>query len=122
MWISVLSLLAYASNWLSLQSTKRYPSQKAPLRNPTFAINDEKMNDFSDEENFQLSSMNSSFNLSSRTGNTEDDDNNNASNITPTLNNSIPRVTPEIKIANSTPLNHHANGFTLRKFKRDLLR
>lgn len=52
-----------------------------------------------------------------------DDDNNNETNITPTLNNSIPRITPEIMIANSTPLNHfhHSNGLSSRKgFRRDL--
>lgn len=46
-----------------------------------------------------------------------DDDNNNDSNITPTLNNSIPRITPELLIVNSTPLNHmhHQNGLSSRK-------
>jgi hypothetical protein len=48
-----------------------------------------------------------------------DDDNN---NVTPTLNNSIPRVTPELKIVNSTPLNHynHQDGLSSRKYRRDL--
>lgn len=51
-----------------------------------------------------------------------DDDNNNESNVTPTLNNSIPRITPELKIANSTPLNHfnHQEGLSSRKYRRDL--
>lgn len=51
-----------------------------------------------------------------------DDDNNNTSYVTPTLNNSVPRVTPELKIANSTPLNHFNNhdGLSSRKFRRDL--
>lgn len=51
-----------------------------------------------------------------------DDDNNNESNVTPTLNNSIPRVTPELKIVNSTPLNHynHQDGLSSRKYRRDL--
>ncbi|CRK92485.1 CLUMA_CG006049, isoform A [Clunio marinus] len=51
-----------------------------------------------------------------------DDDNNNESNVTPTLNNSVPRVTPEIKIVNSTPLNHynHQDGLSSRKARRDL--
>lgn len=52
-----------------------------------------------------------------------DDDNNNDSNTTtPTLNNQVPRITPEIKIVNSTPLNHfnHQNGLSNRKFRRDL--
>jgi hypothetical protein len=51
-----------------------------------------------------------------------DDDNNNESNVTPTLNNSIPRVTPELKIVNSTPLNHYNNqdGLSSRKYRRDL--
>lgn len=52
-----------------------------------------------------------------------DDDNNNESSITPTLNNSIPRVTPELKIINSTPLNHFNHqheGLSSRKYRRDL--
>lgn len=53
-----------------------------------------------------------------------DDDNNNddSNNTTPTMNNQIPRITPEIKIVNSTPLNHfnHQNGLSNRKFRRDL--
>lgn len=51
-----------------------------------------------------------------------DSDNNNESNVTPTLNNSVPRITPEIKIVNSTPLNHynHQDGLSNRKFRRDL--
>lgn len=51
-----------------------------------------------------------------------DDDNNNESNVTPTLNNSIPRVTPELKIVNSTPLNHYnqQDGLSNRKYRRDL--
>lgn len=51
-----------------------------------------------------------------------DDDNNNESNVTPTLNNSIPRVTPDLKIVNSTPLNHynHQEGLSSRKYRRDL--
>lgn len=52
-----------------------------------------------------------------------DDDNNNDSNITPTLNNSIPRITPELLIVNSTPLNrfHHHSALSNRKgFRRDL--
>lgn len=49
-----------------------------------------------------------------------DDDNNNESNVTPILNNSIPRITPEL--VNSTPLNHynHQDGLSSRKFRRDL--
>lgn len=51
-----------------------------------------------------------------------DEDNNNKSNVTPTLNNSIPRVTPEVKIVNSTPLNHynHQDSLSNRKYRRDL--
>lgn len=52
-----------------------------------------------------------------------DDDNNNESSVTPTLNNSIPRVTPELKIINSTPLNHFNHqheGLSSRKYRRDL--
>jgi hypothetical protein len=53
-----------------------------------------------------------------------DDDNNNESNVTPTLNNSIPRVTPDLKIVNSTPLNHYnhnsQDGLSSRKYRRDL--
>lgn len=54
-----------------------------------------------------------------------DDDNNNESNVTPTLNNSIPRITPELKIINSTPLNHFNHqheGLSSRKYRRDLTR
>lgn len=54
----------------------------------------------------------------------DDDNNNDSNNTTPTLNHHhIPRVfTPEIKIVNSTPLNHfnHQNGLSNRKFRRDL--
>ncbi|KAL7034499.1 hypothetical protein ACKWTF_007991 [Chironomus riparius] len=52
-----------------------------------------------------------------------DDDNNNESSVTPTLNNSIPRITPELKIINSTPLNHFNHqheGLSSRKYRRDL--
>lgn len=122
MWLLILRVLACATNWLSLEPKTRNPLLRAPLKRPTITLNEEKLYDSSDDENFQLSSMNSSINVSNRTGHTEEDDNNNASNITPTLNNSIPRITPETKIANSTPLNHHVNGFSLRKFKRDLSR
>lgn len=68
-------------------------------------------------------SFKTSLNLSrtSKISNT-DDDNNNESNVTPTLNNSIPRITPEIHIAaNSTPLNHfnQQDGLSSRKYRRD---
>ena len=119
----VLGFLAFVSGFLSLETTKKCSTKSQPtIKKPTFAINDEKVDDFSDDENFQLSSINSSINISNRSRNVDEDDNNNESNVTPTLNSSIPRVTPEAKIANSTPLNHYANGFTLRKFKRDLSR
>lgn len=51
-----------------------------------------------------------------------DDDNNNTSYVTPTLNNSVPRITPEIKIANSTPLNHFTDhdGLSSRRYRRDV--
>lgn len=53
-----------------------------------------------------------------------DDDNNNDSSITPTLNASIPRITPEfLQFTNSTPLNHYnssGDGQSNRKFRRDL--
>lgn len=55
-----------------------------------------------------------------------DDDNNNDSSITPTLNNSIPRITPEFQqFTNSTPLNHYNtsnDGQANRKFRRDITR
>lgn len=51
-----------------------------------------------------------------------DDDNNNESNVTPTLNNSIPRLDPELKFVNSTPLNHynHQDELFNRKLRRNL--
>lgn len=72
------------------------------------------------EPDFKSSSVNSSR---VEKMSTADDDNNNESNVTPTLNNSIPRVTPEIKIINSTPLNHYNHqydGMSSRKYRRDL--
>ena len=72
------------------------------------------------DENSDDDSFRTSLNVSrvSKTSQV-DDDNNNDSSVTPTLNNSIPRVT----IFNSTPLNHfnHQNGVSSRKgFRRDL--
>lgn len=49
-----------------------------------------------------------------------DDDNNNENSITPTLNASIPRITPDHYFTNSTPLNHFSNSN--RKYRKDLTR
>lgn len=69
-----------------------------------------------DEISFRTSLNSSRLSKISRTS--VDDDNNNE-NVTPTLNNSIPRVTPDVKIIISTPLNHH-EGLSHRKYRRDL--
>ncbi|KAG5682301.1 hypothetical protein PVAND_011661 [Polypedilum vanderplanki] len=75
-----------------------------------------------DESNTKSLSIHNSSRLSQISIADDDDDSNNESNVTPTLNNSIPRITPEIKIINSTPLNHynHQNQVSSRKFRRDL--
>lgn len=68
--------------------------------------------------------LDSSINTRQSWANTShsDDDNNNESNVTPTFNNSIPRNDPEMKIVNSTPLNHYnqQDGLFNRKLRRDL--
>lgn len=81
-------------------------------------IYDAKTANFQDA-NFRTFPANEST-LSSRS---EEDNNNDSNTTTPTINNHIPRIfTPEIKIVNSTPLNHfnHQNGLSNRKFRRDL--
>lgn len=72
----------------------------------------------SDDETSFRTSLNTSH-VSKVSAN--DDDNNNESSITPTFNNSIPRITPEL-IVNSTPLNHFngQDGLSSRKYRRDL--
>jgi hypothetical protein len=82
-------------------------------------INVQHYDEHSDDESFKTSLNNSRMSKVSAT----DDDNNNECNITPTLNNSIPKVTPELKIINSTPLNHFNHGHegvSSRKYRRDL--
>jgi hypothetical protein len=82
------------------------------------------MDENSDTEDFSFKTSLNSSRLSKLSSNA-DDDNNNESNITPTLNNSIPRITPDPLFTNSTPLNHfgHAHdGLSNRKYRRDLTR
>jgi membrane-associated tyrosine/threonine-specific cdc2-inhibitory kinase len=89
-----------------------------PARQISFRHTVENCDEHSDDDDtsFRTSLNNSHLSKISRAS--ADDDNNNE-NVTPTLNNSIPRVTPDIKIINSTPLNHH-EGLSHRKYRRDL--
>jgi hypothetical protein len=74
----------------------------------------------SDEDNFATNSLRNISKISK--GALDDCDNtNNSSNVTPTMNVSIPRVTySDIKIINSTPLNH--DGHHGKNLKKDLSR
>lgn len=91
----------------------------SPLGNSQIEVHIQHVDENSDDE--------SSFKVlnSSRVSKLSDDGNNNDSSITPTLNNSIPRITPDLKIINSTPLNHfnhQLDGLSSRKYRRDLTR
>lgn len=82
-----------------------------------------RVNDFDEDSDDADSSIRTSVNTSRASKISQvDDDNNNEKSVTPTLNNSIPRVSPTLKIVNSTPLNHynHQNGLSNRKYRRDL--
>jgi hypothetical protein len=94
--------------------------RSAKIVNSGVQINIQHVDENSDDE----TSFRTSLNNSRVSKLSVDDDNNNENrNVTPTLNNSIPRVTPELKIINSTPLNHHNyqhEGLSSRKYRRDL--
>lgn len=81
-----------------------------------------RLNDYEEDSDDGDTSIKTSLNLSRVSKISHTDDDNNNESVTPTLNNSIPRVTPEIKIVNSTPLNHynHQDGLSNRKYRRDL--
>lgn len=83
--------------------------------NHNIQINISRHTEDSDDDNF-LANISKNTSKMSKSS-IEDDDNNNKSNVTPTLNVSIPRITPDAKIANSTPLNH-MNGLTNKKLRR----
>lgn len=104
-------------NFFRLKENATTKSNTSP--NLKFEINVHHMNENSDDEtSFKVSN-------NSRMSKLSDDDNNNESSVTPTLNNSIPRITPELKIINSTPLNHFNHqheGLSGRKYRRDLTR
>lgn len=82
-------------------------------------INTSPIDENSDTEDlsFKASANNSRISKLS-----SDDDNNNQNSSTPTLNNSIPRITPDLYLVNSTPLNHFNTQESLssRKYRRDL--
>jgi hypothetical protein len=82
-------------------------------------INAHPMDENSDTEDF---SFKTSANNSRISKLSSDDDNNNQNSSTPTLNNSIPRITPDLHFVNSTPLNHYntQEGNSNRKYRRDL--
>lgn len=114
-------MFANVSKFLKLEKLKQGGSLKSstPMHGGV-RIHVTKYEEDSDdnESSFRTSLDNSRFSKVSQV----DSDNNNESNVTPTLNNSVPRVTPELKIVNSTPLNHynHQDGLSNRKFRRDL--
>lgn len=111
-------ILFFIFDFFTLRSNAQKFGNKPVLKK--VEINVQNMNENSDDENSFKTSINNS--LMSKISAT-DDDNNNESNVTPTLNNSIPRVTPELKIINSTPLNHYNHqheSLSNRKYRKDL--
>lgn len=84
-------------------------------------INTHPIDEVSDTEDL---SFKTSVNTSRISKLSSDDDNNNqnTSTSTPTLNNSIPRITPDLNFVNSTPLNHYntQESISNRKYRRDL--
>lgn len=116
----LLLMFANVSKFLKLEKLKQGATMTStPLRSGVkIHITNYEEDSDDNESSFRTSLSNSRVSKISQA----DSDNNNESNVTPTLNNSVPRITPEIKIANSTPLNHynHQDGLSNRKFRRDL--
>lgn len=104
--------------FLKLEKMKQSSLSTTPSR-PIIQIDDYDEDSDDNEGSFRTSLSNSRVSKFSN-----DDDNNNDSNVTPTLNGSVPRITPELKLVNSTPLNHYnsQNGLSNRKLRRDLTR
>lgn len=107
-------VIHFIANFFTLRDGNR-PSLDTSHRH----INVHHIDENSDTEDvsFKTSANNSRISKLS-----SDDDNNNQNTSTPTLNNSIPRITPDLHFVNSTPLNHFNthDGLSNRKYRRDL--
>lgn len=113
-----LFLIFFVANFFKLRDKSQH-SQNASMSRKFINVQHIDENSDTEDLSFKASTANNSrlSKLSS------DDDNNNQNSSTPTLNNSIPRITPDLHFVNSTPLNHYnsgQDGLSGRKYRRDL--
>lgn len=123
-WIFItIILLVY--NFFKLRDDSQRSLNSSSTSSKVFINNVQHIDENSDTDDLSFKTSLNNSRVSKLSSNV-DDDNNNDSSITPTLNKSIPRITPEfLQFTNSTPLNHFnssQDGQSNRKFRRDLTR
>lgn len=120
-----LTFIFFVYNFFKLRdNTQSSLNDSSRIYNNSNVNNIQNIDENSDTEDVSFKTSANTSRISKISSNI-DDDNNNESSITPTLNKSIPRITPELHFTNSTPLNHYNNshdGNSNRKYRRDLTR
>lgn len=119
-WI-LLSVIFYIYNFFKLRdATQNQVKIQTPDLNESFK-NYNYLDENSDVEDVSFKASTANNSRISKLSSNSDDDNNNDSSITPTLNKSIPRITPIHNFTNSTPLNHYNSqeNNSNRKYRRD---